>query len=461
MHRDSMFELRILSGTHAGARVLLSEASQSLGSAIECDLILSDEGVLACHVQIAPEGDGRFRLSWPAGDLPPLTLRSGEATRVGSVQVAIEQADAPWRTDLPVQEPPLAVQDGDATPASEHAAASLQEDRPAAPSQPQGRQGLQGLLARLRGRLGRTVAVLALLALALVLAGALAGWQALRQGRPPVSVAKPPLPPAAGSPQEPVQAVLARLGFASRVRVETGTDGLPVVHARFLSEDDAEALAAALSRLVPRPGLHLASEEDMQASVTDAVQRIAQAAGITGTVTSQYLGGGRFHLEGQVANDTQRDSLLSQLSRDFPEVVAIDSGLVTDAEVAANMVEDLRRLRVGEISGDWNGKLLDMEVRLREAQIPRWEAALVSVARRYPMPFRAQLLLAAQRPAEPTPVLPFQVRTVVGGELGYVVLGDGRRLVSGGMADGWRVADIRTNAVMFEDARGRRLTLER
>lgn len=454
MHRDSMFELRILSGTHAGARVLLSEAPQSLGSSIDCDLVLSDEGVQPRHVQIAPEGEGSFRLSWPEGDLPPLTLRSGEATTVGGVQLAIEHADAPWRTDLPMVAPPPPA-DTDAADSMAQATAATQHDAPAASVKIASVRGLRRLLPRA----GRTLASAALGVIAL--AGATGGWLATHHAKPAPPQAKAAEPPAIGSPQEPVPSLLARLGFANRVRVEAGPDGIAVVHARFLSEDDTEALAAALARLVPRPGLHLTSEEDMQAAVIDGVQRNAQALGINATITSQYLGGGRFHLDGQVANDGQREALLSQLGRDFPEVAGFDSALVTDAEVAANMVEDLRRLRVAEVSGDWNGKLLDMEVRLRESQIPRWEAALVSVARRYPLPFHAQLLLASEKPAEPVPVLPFQVRTVVGGELGYVVLADGQRLVSGGMVKGWRVADIRANAVVFEDARGRRLSLER
>ncbi len=45
MNRDSMLELRILTGTHAGARALLTDIPQLVGSDEGCALILSDTGI--------------------------------------------------------------------------------------------------------------------------------------------------------------------------------------------------------------------------------------------------------------------------------------------------------------------------------------------------------------------------------------------------------------------------------
>ena len=51
-----MLELRVLTGTHAGARVLLPDTPQQLGSDPSCDLVLSDEGLLARHAAIEALG---------------------------------------------------------------------------------------------------------------------------------------------------------------------------------------------------------------------------------------------------------------------------------------------------------------------------------------------------------------------------------------------------------------------
>jgi type III secretion protein D len=56
--------------------------------------------------------------------------------------------------------------------------------------------------------------------------------------------------------------------------------------------------------------------------------------------------------------------------------------------------------------------------------------------------------------------LPFELRGVVGGDMPYVQLTDGQKLVQGGTSQGWRLASISESQVVF-DSGGRRAVVPR
>ena len=143
MKRDQMLELRVLTGTHAGARVLLPDAPQVLGSAGDCDLILCDDGIAPQHARLERLGDGSALLHVLDRDLPPIHIRPGQGAEVGQVRIAVEEVDAPWQEDVPIadQPPPdvlvAAAGDDDAASPQDGAppqAPGLQEADPRRPS---------------------------------------------------------------------------------------------------------------------------------------------------------------------------------------------------------------------------------------------------------------------------------------------------------------------------------------
>lgn len=458
MNRDRMFELRVLTGTHAGARVLLPEGEQVLGSADACDLILSDEGVAAQHARLERQDDGSTVLRWQDGSLPPLVIRPGEGAVVGPVRIAVEAADTPWRTDVPIQQPAPEAPDVDgaeAMPADDEAAQSPAPQPVAHPAQVSHRSIASNLM----------LAGLTLLAVASI---ALVWWTWQRHRQAPAApaamqakapVASNPTPGAAPAVavRDPVTEAVARLGLGERVQVQARPGRTPLVHASLLSDDETDQLASALLRLSPRPGLRLLSPSDVQATI-DAVLE-AHAGGSGRTLSARY-GDGRFSLRGRVADDAARDALMAELAKALPTVRNIDSAVQTDAQAAAAMIEDLRTQGVGGVSGDWQDGVLALKVDLSPAEVPRWERALLGAASRHPLPFRATLNLREGPP--PAPVrLPFTVRSVMSSEMPFVVLSDGRKLVAGATVAGWQLMEIRVDAVVFEGADGRRITLER
>ena len=106
MKRDRMLELRVLTGTHAGARVLLPDAPQVLGSADDCDLILCDDGIAPQHARLERLEDGSALLHVLDRDLPPIHIRPGQGAEVGQVRISVEEADAPWNEDVPIADQP-------------------------------------------------------------------------------------------------------------------------------------------------------------------------------------------------------------------------------------------------------------------------------------------------------------------------------------------------------------------
>lgn len=479
MNRDRMFELRVLTGTHAGARAILAGLPQTLGSDADCDLILSDTGVQAHHARLELREDGSTLLVWADDSLPPLEIQPGEGAALGPVHIVVEPSDAPWRDDVKVRRAqgqeaiePVLLEEPEA-PAPEEAA---QDVSPQPQPQPQvlarvsaQAQAWQAALeAWWRPRLSMAAArgrrllrlVPAVMVMGIAGAAAVFIW---RQWYPEDRIVAPRTPAIApgmpGSPLEPLETAIARLGFGSRVTVQAVAGREPVVNASFLSEEEMETLANTLSRLDPRPQLRVASEQDIVTAVTDRVLREAQAG--SQALSVQYLGAGRFRVDGRVADDSQRAQVIANLERAFPQISGFESAMTTDADMAHALLEDLRQQGIGGLTGEWADGVLSVEVRLAPEERSRWERALVAVAARHDVPLRATVRELAGRPRQAPPVLPFTVRSIVSSDMPYVMLADGSKLVTGASVSGWRLVEVRANGVVFEGAQGYRITLER
>jgi type III secretion protein D len=490
MRRDTLFELRVLTGTHAGARSLLSGEPQVLGSGDDCDLILSDEGVLAQHARLEHREDGSAVLRWLDGDLPPLVIRPGQGAALGPVHIAVEASDAPWRTDLEV----LGVLSG---PGVEESASTEAPGAGGLADEPHTQAGALDAPDDLRRRARRRRFVLAASALALA-ATVLSGW-AFQRYRPaahtpvqapdsipaplavdpageadPARAVQAPGLGSTGVPASPVPPVpkalgeaLARLALGDRVHAQPRPGRSPLVQGALLSDEETERLAITLSRLQPRPGLRLVTLADLQAQADAAVQDAltgAPADQLAGArpVRATHVGEGRFRVEGRVADDATRDQLLARLAQ-APDLRGLEPAVVTPAEVAASLLADLRAQGIGRVDGQWGDGVLALSVHLGAGELPQWERALVAASARHPLPLRAavQMTEPPTPPPPVVPVLPFAVRSVVSGDAPFIVLDNAAKVGVGGIAMGWRVAEIRPNAVVFEDPQQRRLVFQR
>ena len=428
-----MLELRVLTGTHAGARALLAEQPQWIGRGEDCALILSDEGLLDQHACIEHRPDGTLLLIGADESQAPVVIRPGESTWVGPVRIAVAVLGSDWHED-----PPLA------------SAASIPE--PETTTEP----SAQPLHPARRVRWGAR-AVLAVSIAAAVLAWLLAQpvISAMSAGAQPT-----PLTPTPSAAQEPLGQLIARLGLKGRVTFESVDPQRPMVKAQLLSGEEVEALAHALAQRQPRPQLTLVDEAQAVDQVTQGVRRLGEL--FDAKLSTHYLGAGRFRVEGQVAEAAQRDQLASDLQDTHPQVVAFEMAIEVRAQAARALVDELKRRGVAQLQARWDQGLLTMDVGVPPGGLPQWEQALLAVASQFDVPFRAQIRgQDVATDGADAPHLPFQVRSVVTTSLPYVVLSDGRKVAAGGEIDGWRLLAIDARTVRFQGPQGHPLTLER
>ncbi len=426
-----MLELRVLTGTHAGARALLAEQPQWIGRGDDCALILSDEGLLDQHARIEHRLDGTLLLTWADEGQPPVVLRPGESSWVGPVRIAVEVLGSPWHDD-----PPFA-----------RAATTPEPETTPEPPAPQ-------------PRAARHTRWAVSTALALCAAAAVLVWPLAQTVLSGLSAGAQPAPPAPSAPQEPLGQLIARLGMKGRVTFENADPQRPAVKAQLLSGEEVETLANELSQRQPRPQLTLVDEAQAVAQVAQGVSRLGTL--FDATLITHYLGAGRFRVEGQVAEAAQRDQLASDLQDTYPQVVAFEIAIGVRAQVARALVDELKRRGVAQLQAWWEQGLLTMDVRVPPGGLPQWEQALLEAASQYEVPFRAQVRgQDATTDSAEAQRLPFQVRSVIATSLPYIVLSDGRKVATGGEVDGWRLLGIDARAVRFQGPQGHPLTLER
>ncbi len=431
-----MLELRVLTGTHAGARALLTDEAQWIGSGDNCALILTDEGLLEQHARIEHRPDGTLLLSGAGADDPPIVLRPGESVWVGPVRIAVEILGAPWREDLPMAAARVASE-----PAPE---APLPAPPPPPEQAPSGRRRGWWTLA------GITVCT----------SVAALGWPLAHSVLAPEPATAPPQQTPVAISKEPLGQLITRLGMKGRVTYDTSDAQHPKVRAQFLSGEEAETLANELSSRRPVPRLDLVDEAQAVEQVLQGVERLGELANVR--LGARYLGRGRFRVEGLVAEAAQRDQITADLRDTYPQVTEFELAIDVRSEVARAFVDELKRQGGTPVQARWERGLITMEVRLPPGGVSQWEQALLLAASRHPVPFRAEVKgLEAAPTVSEGGQLPFRVRSVVTQPLPYVVLADGRKLSTGGEIEGWRLLGIDARTVRFQGPQGHSMTLER
>jgi type III secretion protein D len=437
-------ELRIFTGVHAGARERLAAGECVLGSDGDCDFVITDAGIAPRHARLSA-ADGTWQLQWltEPDDAPRVSLVPGSAVQMGPVIFALDEASAPW----PAAEQIALLQRAQPMAAVAAVVADPPDPQPAAAGEQAAMATVAALGPTTQPR--RTAAWWIAGFAAVLSAAALVAWPMTRMAHPPdaPSARSPVAPP---QQRDAIDKVLASLSLTQRASVAPVGAGWEV-RAAYLTEEETEGLAMALSRLNPRPGLKVTSEHELRQQVGETLARVAPGA--PDTVRAQYLGDAKFRLEGRVAAPKERDLLLEALKAAFPQVRAWEVQLLVPEEVAVRLVEQLRADGYDDVAGRWDNGIFVIRAGLTPQQVPRWERALVAALARHTVPMRAEMTLHdARNPVLPAQArLPFQVRSVVGGETPYVVLADGGKLLVDGQRDGWKLAAIEAERVVFEN----------
>ncbi len=102
---ERVWKIKILSGFHAGAELVLPDETQVLGCGVECDLVLDDAGLAETHIGLTPlEGGLRLQLldesapTYLDGQLVDgeIDLAPLQVITVGTVHVAVGPAGETW-----------------------------------------------------------------------------------------------------------------------------------------------------------------------------------------------------------------------------------------------------------------------------------------------------------------------------------------------------------------------------
>jgi hypothetical protein len=250
-----------------------------------------------------------------------------------------------------------------------------------------------------------------------------------------------------------IDEALNKLGLAGRSRVEAaGADWL--VRAGVKDDNEAESVTTALARLQPRPLVRLSTEQDLRDSLSDLVLRTMPEQRVA--IQVRFGDDGRVQLEGRLSEAAQRDKLLHALAAAFPHLHWDPSALLTPDEAAGRFVAELRS-HGWPISSRWEHGVLEIDAALPAQESTEWERALLKAARAQDVRFNARVATVSSSPHLSAPAgdgdaqLPFQVRSVVGGDMPYVLLSGGERLAQGGSWQGWRFAALTGHQVVFEN----------
>lgn len=433
-------ELRILTGIHAGAREPLA-GEGVIGADAGCDFVLADEGVLPRHARLAVHQDG-WQLQWLSDETAaPIDLKPGLAVSLGSVLVTVDHAPAPWPATPQVHELQAVVAANDESAGEAQADPVAQAVVHAAETPP-----VHATMAAVAAPSGPPRAfwwgggALLVVAAAVGIAWPLMSAPVAQPVMQPVALARP-----SPAQRAAIERVLQDMSLMDRTRIDAQGANW-IVRATYLDDEEAENLAVALSKITPRPGLRMTSERDLRQDIDEAMIRMG--SGIHGVIKSKYLGDARFRIEGMLPTSTERDTVLHTLKTSFPQVRGWENGLLVPEDVAAKLVEELGRAGFYDVSGRWKDGVFDMDVKLLQQQVPRWERALQLALVKYTVPINATL--SFDRPTAMQGRLPFQVRSVVGGETPYVILGDGSKLMVEGTRAGWKLASVDAAQVVFQ-----------
>lgn len=235
------------------------------------------------------------------------------------------------------------------------------------------------------------------------------------------------------------RAVLAQQGLNPAPEAKLLPNGQVKVQAQGLDDESLERLAAALSRLTPRPALEVSSAQDVLGALRDWLARTDE------TLTATAIGPQRFRVEGKVPDANARERLAAGLKQAFPGAL-FNLELATPAELATQLLAELKAQGLGDVSGQWDGQALKITAKVPRSEVPRWEQALANANRSAGtwVPLNAALQVTSDPPvSRPTEAsFPFAVRSVVGGASPYLMLSTGQKLMTGGTLGEWRLVSI-------------------
>ena len=439
-------ELRVLDGLHAGARAPLRASGAlrlAIGSALSNDIVLSDPGIAPEHAALHWDAEQqRWQLLADGQDPDGAGHAVGDTLAVGPVRVTVAAANDPF--DLSAS-PPVAPEpetDPESAEAAEPDAPPDADDVPWPDAPNPAAMGTAANKARAPlNRWAWLLGVGALLLLALVLSSL---WLFARGATPADTSAAAIDPPVVTDLRTAVSAVLRSQGLDTRLQL-LGDARQATVLGLLPDSASAEALASALARLIPRPGLQLWTLEQVRGALRDGGLRLPASVGLA------VDGQGRLQLAGALPTDAAELALPQAVRALLPPFITLHTAFEPPAALARRFIAEARSQGF-ELEGSVQGRKLVLQASVPDAELPHWERWLLGAQQRLAglLSLQVQLRPGAAAPAPRR--LPFRVASVVSGPQAYVVLSDGSRLVPGGRRDGYTLLEIDNDSLVLQGA---------
>ncbi len=420
---DDDIELRVLAGVQAGARLRLEPGIYRVGTADDCDIVLSGR-------RVEPHA---ATLEWDGSTLTlTLIARAGEdgATRelalgvvfgLGELWLCVDRAQAPWPQD------PLALE-----PAQDAAT-----DAGAVPGADDASPDAKAVTASGRGsRLSERMALFGLAALALTIIGGTASVWALMPTKTPAASVQV----AAPADAERLTAMLKSMNLGDRVAVRRDAGGSLQLWGFLPTTQAVDQLRARLvaEKAQDRAKLDVAADDwvlsrlQALAEPGDPWQLLGVANGVLTVAAADLSETARQRLEARLQGAGVRLRSVSHVAptlahgRDRLQALLRQAGL-QDAVRVAMEGEELR------ITGQLGPEQIQAAGALLDAFNQETGGAVVFQAVFEPPPGR----------------LPFRIVQVVGGANPSVVSEDGQRIFVGGEHKGYRLAAFQDGKLVF------------
>ena len=469
--KQTVRELRILSGLHAGA-VVPVESELVIGSDPACDIILDDDGIAPRHARLIIEDD-HWALFEPEADLhatgttlpePIASGTLGEPCTHGPLCFAIEPADTPWKSQQDYEDAAAARA---ATLAATEVAAAEAPPMPASPStsQPTAAGGtwqtrhaamrarlagaLRGLRLPQRQRMPRFAMIVVWLVL-LSGAGVAAfmQYQSLSASRALEAANREAI--ARQKRLDTVHATIKSLGVETNVRVAARKDGTVTVTGWVGDEAALKQVQTALAALQPAPELHLTTTALLQQSLKEALQPYGAR------LSFELQKAGNVRLSGGVKDSAQKEEILRSIKAQVPQIGDIEDYLMLPPQLVQMFRTQLRTTEFPDAEATWDGSRMVLNVKLSDDDRAAFERLLMDFSSKYGdvVPFVAQTpgdtRNAPKVMSGSAESLPFRVVSVIGGPMPFVVLDGGVKVMQGGIYKEYRLASIGDKELVFE-----------
>ena len=466
-------EFRVLSGCHAGARALVV-GGERIGNADDCDLILID---LALQDN-APVWLRLTTRGWSLLDHPPTDdqphasaqLASenelGVAVFLGGIAVAVCAAESPWPA-VPAAPEVVAISPAPQTPSEDAASHDMTDivdlsatEQPSAsiPIKPEHTPVIMQMQGRLQGmrQLPTAFFVLACAVLLLVLWAQLNG-KATDDPAGKIQVAvNVPLDDTQRNKQlQAIKLAVARVDPALRLHFETMPSGGTRVVGWVRDIAQLDKLAESLADVRPAPALAVRTAADLLDDLLDAGGPTAPA------LKFELQSDARVRVSGHVLTSLERDQVLESVRKRAPSGIELVDGLTVLSQQGPAIASWLRGTDFPSAEASWNGDQMVVSLAIDGSSRPRLESLMSRPdSPLVNLPFVMLTRETADAPgadksapavihASTAPV-PFQIRSVVGGAVPYVVLADGSKLQPGGRRAGWRLVHIEPERLVFD-----------